>query len=82
MSLKSLREEAGLSQGELARKIGVTQGYISQLENPIYKKNATVEIIDKLAVALNICPPIIYMHFSSLCSNCKFCCHCRYNNKK
>lgn len=77
MSLKSLRRQAGISQEELARRIGLTQGYISKLERGKRNKYAvTVETIDKIAIALNMWPPIVYMHFSSLCCNCKFLYDC------
>lgn len=45
-----LREEQGISQKELAEKIGTKQSAISRLENDDY--NPSVEFLDKVAVAL------------------------------
>lgn len=45
-----LREEQGISQKELADKIGTKQSAISRLENDDY--NPSVELLDKVAQAL------------------------------
>ena len=45
-----LREEQGISQKELAQKIGTKQSAISRLENDDY--NPSVELLDKVAHAL------------------------------
>lgn len=45
-----LREEQGISQKELAKKIGTKQSAISRLENDDY--NPSVELLDKVAHAL------------------------------
>ncbi|MFW6016507.1 MAG: helix-turn-helix transcriptional regulator, partial [bacterium] len=45
-----LREEQGISQKELAEKIGTKQSAISRLENNDY--NPSVELLDKVAHAL------------------------------
>ncbi len=45
------REKAGMTQGELARKIGTRQSNISRLEQGNY--NFTVEMLEKIAYALN-----------------------------
>ena len=45
-----LREEQGISQKELAEKIGTKQSAISRLENDDY--NPSVELLDKVAHAL------------------------------
>lgn len=50
-SLKRLREAAGLSQPALAKKAGVSQQLISQLENG---KNATTKHLPKIARALGV----------------------------
>jgi DNA-binding XRE family transcriptional regulator len=45
-----LREEQGISQKELAEKIGTKQSAISRLENDDY--NPSVELLDKVAHVL------------------------------
>ncbi len=51
--LKRLRELAGISQGELARRAGINRPTISQLESGQIK-NITVETAKRLAKALEI----------------------------
>ncbi|HEX4838171.1 MAG TPA: helix-turn-helix transcriptional regulator [Solirubrobacteraceae bacterium] len=43
--LKDARRRAGLTQAELARKLGVTQAAISKLEDP--RTNPTINTLDK-----------------------------------
>ncbi len=45
------REKAGMTQGDLAGKIGTRQSNISRLEQGNY--NFTVEMLEKIAHALN-----------------------------
>lgn len=51
--LKRLREEKGLSQAALAKKSGVAQGYISEMEAG-EKKNPGIETLKNLARALGV----------------------------
>jgi DNA-binding XRE family transcriptional regulator len=51
--LKRLREQKGLSQYALAKKSGVAQGYISEMEAGA-KKNPGIETLRKIAKALGI----------------------------
>jgi ribosome-binding protein aMBF1 (putative translation factor) len=49
--IAELREKCGLSQAELARKVGTTQAGISRLENPNYH-NYSLKTLEKVANAL------------------------------
>ena len=51
-NLKKIRTEKKMSQGDIARTLGVDRGYISNIENG--KKNPTLATIDKLAKALGV----------------------------
>ena len=51
--LKRLREQRGLSQAALAKRSGVAQGYISEVEAG-QKKNPGVETLRKIAKALGV----------------------------
>ncbi len=51
--LKRLRIQKGLSQLALAKKAGVAQGYISELEAGT-KKNVGLETLRKIAKALGV----------------------------
>jgi transcriptional regulator with XRE-family HTH domain len=47
-----LRAKKKLSQGALARLLGVDKGYISNMENR--KKNPTLAVMERLANALRV----------------------------
>ena len=51
--LKELREARGIKQGDLAKRAGVTQGYIAQLESGL-KKNPSLPVLHRLAKALKV----------------------------
>ena len=51
--LRELRERKDMSQLQLAKQAGVTQGYISDLEAGT-KKNPSLAILKKLAKALGV----------------------------
>jgi transcriptional regulator with XRE-family HTH domain len=49
-NLKRIRTEKGISQGDIARNLGVSRGYISNIENG--KTNPTLATIARLAKAV------------------------------
>jgi DNA-binding XRE family transcriptional regulator len=49
--ITELREKSGLTQAQLAEKVGTTQAGISRLENPNYR-NYSLKTLDKVATAL------------------------------
>lgn len=51
--LRKLREQAGLTQEQLARKTGITYQYVSGLENG--RENFSIDILDSIGTALD-CP--------------------------
>ena len=51
-NLKKIRTEKKMSQGDIARTLGVDRGYISNIENG--KKNPTLETLKKIADALKV----------------------------
>jgi len=51
-NLKKIRTQKKMSQGDIARNLGVDRGYISNIENG--KKNPTLATVDKLAKALDV----------------------------
>jgi transcriptional regulator with XRE-family HTH domain len=52
--IKHYRIYRGLSQHELAAKVGISQGYLSELEKNM--KSPTVRMLYAIANALEICP--------------------------
>jgi transcriptional regulator with XRE-family HTH domain len=51
--IRKLREAQQLTQQELAKKAGVTQGYIRHLERGL-KKNPSLPTLKKIAKALGV----------------------------
>ncbi len=51
-NMKRIRTKKKMSQGDIARALGVDRGYISNIENG--KKNPTLATIQKLADALGV----------------------------
>jgi len=52
LNLKRIRTKKAISQGDIARELGVSRGFISTIENG--KTNPTLSTIAKLAKALNV----------------------------
>ena len=52
LRLAALREQAGLTQGELARRVGTTQQQISRLESPAYEGHS-LAMLRRVARALD-----------------------------
>lgn len=53
-NLRKIRTAKGMSQGDIARELGVSRGYISTIENG--KMNPTLSTIVKLSKVLRISP--------------------------
>ena len=51
-NLKRIRIEKDISQGDIARELGVSRGFVSNLENG--KTNPTLATITKLAGAVGV----------------------------
>lgn len=51
-NLKKIRTDKGISQGDIARSLDVSRGYISNIENG--KTNPTLATISRLAKAVNV----------------------------
>lgn len=51
--VKTIRKRRGLTQVELAAKAGLTQGYITQLENGV-RTNPSFDIVQRLAKGLKV----------------------------
>lgn len=61
--LKKKREMRNLTELELAKRIGVSEGYISKLEKHPDKCNPTVNLILKLSSELMINPVRVFIFF-------------------
>ncbi|EJP6471336.1 helix-turn-helix transcriptional regulator [Clostridium botulinum] len=71
--IKIFREHKGIRQEDLANRLGITQPYLSKLENnSIYKINVNVDLIENLAMELNICPIAVFLYFVNVKISCPF----------
>jgi len=52
LNLKRIRTKKAISQGDIARELGVSRGFVSTIENG--KTNPTLSTITKIAKALNV----------------------------
>lgn len=69
--LKAARINMGMTQEEIAQKMGVTQSYIYQLEND--KKPVTYDALIEIAEILQKCPKGFVQCKKSVGFNCKYC---------
>ena len=51
-NLKRIRTEKGITQGDIAKSLGVSRGFVSNLENG--KTNPTLATITRVAAALRV----------------------------
>lgn len=58
-AIKQLRLAKGLTQKDLAKKVGVTSGYLSQLEND--HRDPTVSLLSRIASATGVSLPVIQL---------------------
>ena len=49
--MEQIRKEKGITLAEIAKKTGISIGYLSHLENGT-RKNPSIEMMDKIAKAL------------------------------
>lgn len=51
-NIRRIREEKGMSQGDISRALNMDRGYISGVENGY--RNPTIETLEKIASALSV----------------------------
>jgi len=56
-NLRKIRLKKKMSQGDIAKVLGVDRGYISKIENG--KKNLTIATIERIARVLKVLPNIL-----------------------
>ena len=66
--IKEVRKKRRLTQKELAKRCGLTQSYISQLESNLRVTSPTLQTIELIAEALEICPYILISYDCEKCN--------------
>jgi len=66
--IKQIRQYKGISQEELARRVGVDRSYISKIENNTNNGSITLHTFLKIMRALESEPSEIF----EFCDNCKY----------
>ncbi|APM40456.1 hypothetical protein BS101_17810 [Clostridium kluyveri] len=91
---KNMRKKLGFTQDQMARKLGISQGTLSKLENnSVYKINIIkIAFIRKVCDIFLLCPIILFLYFYngqpfcpfySLENKCTYCnCKNCYKTKK
>ena len=62
--IKERREEKGLTQSKLAKRLGISKGYLSKLEKHPLICNPNVNLIIKLSKELNVHHVKIFLFFT------------------
>jgi transcriptional regulator with XRE-family HTH domain len=56
-TIKKIRKEKGITQINFSKKCGISQTYLSQIENN--ERNPTVDILERISNALEIPYPVL-----------------------
>lgn len=74
--IKKARKKKRLTQKQLGNLVGLSQGYISKLENNknYYDKNLTVKTLLKLAKVLGLNPVLLFIEITGCCTSCDLKC--------
>lgn len=59
-NIKKYRKEAGISQAELAERVGVSHEFIRRNESKKGRKSFSVDTLWKISVALDINPGLLF----------------------
>ena len=59
-NIKKYRKEAGITQAELAERVGVSHEFIRRNESQKGKKSFSVDTVWKISVALDINPGLLF----------------------
>lgn len=70
--IKQARLKKGLTQGQLAEKVGISRSYISRIEKreEIHEFDVSLEVVHKIANALDLCPLALAMRMFDICQKC------------
>lgn len=68
--LRSKRRKRGLSQSELAKRIGKNKSYVSRLERKVNNYHPSIAVIIELSKELECCPIELFIFFSDV--DCKY----------
>jgi DNA-binding XRE family transcriptional regulator len=81
--IKEYRILRHLTQEQLALKVGVSQGFIAQLESPniTRKKSPRLSLMLKIAETLQVCPNVLVHLHCHVCSMAETCSKIQYSEK-
>lgn len=57
-SLKIVRKNKGFNQSEFSKKVGITQSFLSGIENN--KKKPSIDVLENISSVLNIPLPVLF----------------------
>ena len=69
LNIKQIRRRRRMTQRELANKVGISQSYLSLIENGVYtNKKPTLNLIEDIAQALEVCPSVLLDYNCDRCN--------------
>lgn len=72
LMIKAARLKKHLSQKQLAKKVGITQSYLSRIENGgCVDFKLSIKAIIALSKELDVCPVRIALELYKVCKNCQ-----------
>lgn len=74
--IAKLRKEHGMTQKELANKVGITEICVKKLEEDFFSVDLPLDVLPKLAAAFNMCA------LDLICDLCKKHIHTNCNQLK
>lgn len=81
LMIKDIRIKKDMTQTELARKSGLRQAYISQLESDDPDaKSPTLRTLFHIAAALDVCPHVLVQYKNECVHNCSSYCKYFFND--
>ena len=67
--IKHLREKKGISQAELAKRLGLSKSHVSRMERKVITYRASYSTIKLLSKELDVCPIKVFCFFAEI--DCK-----------
>ncbi len=75
--IRELRIKAGLDQVALAQKLGVSEGYIGNIENPKHTAKANIRMLARIANALELKSYMAVSYTHLTLPTIRLTCRCR-----
>lgn len=72
--IKYARKKAGYTQKQLSSILGISQGYLSKLENESFDANLSAKLVLDMAHVLKLSPIELFIYITQLDEDSRFKC--------